>query len=252
MSGVILTGNEALDSSCKVEYIVPFPYSSNLEVGAGNVLEPRLSILSQMSIDMAIAVHEQHPDATIVIAGEACYGDEMLDTTDLMVARVLETSDVPLSALAPVRTSKGTAPNNTYLQSEAVAHYFAGKANPQNIVVGALQYHQPRVQHTVEAYGVASARFVTVEAVFEAAGITDYDDYLPHIRGLESSERVLRMINMLDGRGRLLNLAMRRSGPRLVDVVADETGELHLEQGLAKDKLAALTETGAVARTRTA
>ncbi len=252
MNYPFINGYQALDPTKQIEYIVPFPYSSNLGVGEGNVLEPRLSVMSQMSIDAAVKVYEEHPDAEIVIAGEACYGDELLDTTDLMIRRAQEISDIPRAALVPVRTPKGEAPNNTYLQSEAIAHHFSGKPNPQNILIVGLNYHLPRIKHTVEAYGVPNPKFLSIEALFRAANITEYSEYLPHTHCLESSERMLRLVNMIDGKGRLLNLAMRRSGPRLVDVVRGDDGELHLEQGLAKDKLQALSETGAVVRTRTA
>src|ERR1035438_4680175 len=104
-----------------------------------------------------------------------------------------------------------------------------------------LTHHLKRVVHTMRAYGAHAPLYATTESVLKACGDKDYDCYAPIIRGLEKSERILRLINEVDPRGRLLNRIVGRKGARLVDVTTGDDGRLYLEDGYAQEKLKQLS-----------
>ena len=233
MPPLLLTGTEALSSERRVDYVVPYPYGSNIATDLNGALLPRLTVMSQMAIDAAVHVLERHPEAKIVIAGETPYGEDLPNTTDLMIRRAQEVSAVADNSLLPLPRAEGN--NNTYLQTETIANFFSenGRAN---ILLVPLSYHIRRVAQTIKPYRLTLS-FVTAEAVLQAAGNANYNKYLPSVQSLEKSERKLRFLNKLDKEGKLLNWLTKTTGARLVDVVEDDQGELVLEQGYARGKL---------------
>lgn len=246
MNPLVLKGGEVLDPSRRVDYVVPYPYGSNIGVSSSGVLEPRLSVLSRMSIDAAVKIFERHQMARILIAGETPYGSrgygEVLpNTTDLMMLRAGENAAVGEASLVPLVGLSGLGNNNTNLQTETVADFLTSTNARGRVLVVTLGYHLRRVAQTMGLYGL-EPHFVTAESVLNAAGITSYDRYLPSIAGLEESERKIRFLNRLDRKGRLLRLAMRVKGARLVDVEEDENGVVKLEQGYAREKMRMVRE----------
>jgi hypothetical protein len=247
-SNSVLTGEEALALNSRVSYIAPLPYSCNIGIGPGNELEPRLSVLSRMSIDSAVKAWEKHPDSKIVISGETDY-DGLPNTTDLMAEHAQQISEIVEESIVRLNTLPDGQPlNNTYLQVESLLNYLGGA---DGRVLGIpLGFHLPRVMQIAGAYGF-DADFVTAEAVHDAAGVSEYEVYLPHIAGLERSERMKVFVGRLDNKGRLGNLLQRITGPNLVDVVETEEG-YRLEQGFTRSKQKALQRRLDTAKTVTA
>jgi hypothetical protein len=237
-TGYALSGQAALRESPDIEFIVPFPYGSNVEIGQEGP-EPMLSVLSQMSIDAALVVAEHHPGAKVLVAGETPYGDDLPNTTELMMTRASRQVPDRADALVPVVRSDGRPNNNTYRQAEAVAEHLrrGPAAGRQNILTLTLDYHAERVARTMGAYGVGSD-FVTAEAVFEETGNTEYDRYAQYIDGLRKSERILMIMAR---KGFIPNLLTDLRGPRVVDVV-EEDGETKLINENAQNRLAELLQ----------
>jgi len=231
-----LTGQEALSSKRTVDYIIPYPYGSNIRLGEAGFPSPYLSLMSQMAIDAGAYVFSHHPEARIVLAGESPYGPGFPSTTDLMIQRARDTFQVPVAALLPVVRDDGLGNDNTYLQAEALVSFFEELPAGEVLVIP-LAYHLRRVAHTMRAYGAQAPLYATAQSVLAACGVKDYDCYAPIIEGLEKSERILRLVNEADPRGRLLNKIMARKGARLVDVTTGEDGKTRLENGYAQEKL---------------
>ncbi|HVO86374.1 MAG TPA: hypothetical protein VMT23_01405 [Candidatus Binatia bacterium] len=227
------------ESIAEAEYIAPYPYSSNIDV-VGQEYQPRLSVMSSMAIDAAVEAWKINPESKIVIAGETLYGSSLPNTTDLMVERAKQTSDIDDGSLVPLhRLPGGTLLNNTYLQTAALKNYFGDKKG--GLISSPLNYHLQRVMHTARAYGLESG-FTTAEQILDTAGINDYSQYEAAIAGLESSERTIRLINRIDQKGRLFNLMSSRLGGRLVDVI-EVNGRPELLQTTARKKVDELAAT---------
>lgn len=237
MPGSVLSGEEILDAGQAVDFVAPHSYSSNVRLGPDGQPAPYMSIMTQIALDAAATAVGRQPESTLVLTGETCYGDAMPTTTDLMVERAIAELGLSAERVEPLSRDDGRGLDNTYLQTEALAHFFAD--HDGRAVIMPLSYHLRRIMHTAEAYGI-EADFVAAEDVLHAAGNHSYDRFLPRTHDLEASEKVLRAINMFDRRGRFLNFMMRAKGPRLVDVVESDEG-LVLEQGYSADKLKAVT-----------
>jgi hypothetical protein len=238
LTGHVLDGGTALRNSPDIEFIVPFPYGSNIEIGQEGP-EPMLSVLSLMAIDAALVVAEHHPDAKVLVAGETPYGDDLPNTTELMMRRAKQVSD-RADAIVPVVRSDGRPNNNTYRQAEAVAEHLredptAGRL--QNVLTIPLDYHAVRVAQTMGAYGVGSD-FVTAEAIFAETGNTQYNRYDQYIDGLRASERILMRIAR---KGFIPNLLTDLRGARVVDVI-EEDGSMKLINEIAQKRLAKLLQ----------
>lgn len=238
----VLTGHEVLHSSGEINYLAPYPYSSNLEEG-GIPLRSRLSVLSRISIDAAMATWKAHPESQIIIPGETTFEGDFTATTDLMIVRAKQTTDIPDSALVPLyKLPNSRGLDNTYLQTERLAQFL--EAEPGNTIVIALNYHLLRVMQTARAYGL-DAGFVTAESILQARGIHAYDRYFPYIEQIGNqgirAERNLRFVNQIDRRGRLFNLLTQIGGPRIVDVV-EVDGKLQVENTFARRKLKELRD----------
>lgn len=251
--GTVLTGKEALAPDRQISFIVPLPYSSNIEKYPDRLV-PVLSMLSQMAIDAAIKAWEANPDSRIVITGETDY-EGLPNTTDLMAERARTTSDIPEDSMIQLHTLPNGRPlNNTNRQIEAVAHYLSSaNVDDSGGVVGIpLGFHAIRVARAARAYGLSTMDFVTAEDVLHEGGVTEYDDRLSYLANLERSERIARFISRIDERGKLFDLIMRVKGPKIVDVVPTETEDVYrLEQGFARAKQKRLLKPGA-AKTRMA
>jgi hypothetical protein len=234
----LLTGQEAFDSSRRVEYIVPYPHSSNIGLDQSGQLKPFLSKLSLMSIDAAVAVWENRPEARIVIPGETLYGEDLDTTSDLMVTRAKEISEITDDSLLPLYTLFGKRGlNNTYLQTEALMQFFTGIST--GVLGITLDYHKERTIRTLKAFDM-KPDFVTAESVLDAKGITKYDRYRRVIAGLWKTEMLARLMPTGNRKGALPNFLMEHTGPRIVDIVEDEDGRLKLENDFAHKKQARL------------
>ena len=245
LDGRIIAGSEALDPQRPIDHVVAFPHSSNIELILGQI-EPRLSLMSQMSIEAAATIWRQHPSSGLVIPGETCFEEtDLPDTSDLMVEHIQKTSDPDAndSDLAPLhRLSDGRPLNNTYLQTMGLIEFFDGlPKQPGNILIETLEYHVARVRRTAEAYGI-KANYVIAEDVLHELGVTEYDPALPVIaHGTRKTEALAYLLTIGNRKGTLMNTVMRKAGARLVDVVEDPDGNLVFENKLAKRKIATLT-----------
>jgi hypothetical protein len=219
------------------EYIVVYPYSSNIEMGT-NGLEPRLSVLSQMALDAALAVWSRNPAARIVMPGETPFGDALPNTTTLMVRRAKKTPGISDDSLVPLHSLPNGRPlNNTYLQTKALAHHFGVQRRAGTILAVALGFHMPRVRSVVKAYGM-KPHFASAEDILQTEGITTYDNYLPHIQHFGGrGERLLALLSSVDGKGRLLNLMMQATGARVNDIIDDGAGGLRPYLSFARQRL---------------
>jgi hypothetical protein len=231
----VLETAAVLDPEVRYDFISPMPYSSNIEIGADGELAPRLSLLSRMAIDAAAIAWRANPEATVITAGETCYGSELPDTPSLLFERALTANSVPATALKLLFCLKnGRTLDNTYLQLRGLRD-FVQRPSPANLLVLPLGYHAERVQEAAEALSL-EVDIVVVEDVLKMAGNTEYAEAVACTSGLAKSERLLRRLQPLSPKGGLFNLITRATGPRLVDVVQDSDGSFILEQGLARTK----------------
>jgi hypothetical protein len=251
-SSRIISSHEALNTGKKVDYVVPFPYCSNIEVDPAGQLRPRLSVMSNMAILAAFKTWEQHPGAKIIIPGETPFNpEEYPNTSDLMVERANELSGgtIPDGVLIPLhKLNDGKrGHDNTYLQSEGLSEH--PELNTDSTIYEALDYHADRVEAALNAHGV-EGDIVVIEDVLHEIGIHDYDRFAPVIDGLRRSERIVRALTWLPGtqKGLIPNLIMKRSGPRVVDVIENDDGTLGLENVTSRKKAARLEKQIVAAR----
>lgn len=247
-----MTGEEVLGDSRPFAQVVVYPYSSNIGLDSTRTaLESRLSVMSKMSLDATALVQIEHPHTQIAIPGETPF-DDLPNTTDLMVKRSKDLHDIPDDSLVPLhRVSDGRSLNNTYLQSQGIQEHFEGDSD--GVLVVTLAYHAARVARVLKAFGM-KPEFTTVEAIMQEAGIHTYDRYFPVTNGLKMTEFVARC--MTNGiflpKGQLPNKLMERTGPRIVDIIEGEDGQLKLENKYANKKRAELeAKLAAMARTET-
>jgi hypothetical protein len=173
-SSRIISAHEALNTGKKVDYVVPFPYCSNIEVDPAGQLRPSL-------------------------------------------------------------------------QSEGLSEH--PELNTDSTIYEALDYHADRVEAALNAHGV-EGDIVVIEDVLHEIGIHDYDRFAPVIDGLRRSERIVRALTWLPGtqKGLIPNLIMKRSGPRVVDVIENDDGTLGLENVTSRKKAARLEKQIVAAR----
>ena len=222
-----------------VEYIIPFPYSSNVDLDESGSIEPRLSVLSRISLDSAVALWERVPGAQIVIPGETGYGTAYDNTTDLMVKRA-EDLGVPKQALVGLHTvgAESAHLNNTNLQAAAVADFFGEREELGTVqaISVALKFHAHRVAHSLRHYGL-DAPVEAAETILQREGMHVYDDYLPHIGKLGRAEPLLVALDYLQPSGGLVNWLTKQRGARLADLQLDDDGKINVHGGSTASKL---------------
>jgi len=232
--GNFLSGPEVLDPGFDYKYAVLYPHGSNIGIENGR-LTPRLTKLSEIAVDGAIELRKRRPDVTIVVPGESAFGRP--DTGDLMVERALETSDVPKDAFWLLhKTAKGKGLTNTYRQSQAVVEELGNEADD---TVGVTDwYHWPRAKASLEALGMWLP-FTTAESLLHARGIREHDRYLDLIDTLRDTteQRAKKLTDDIHlPKGQLINALMVLTGPRIVDIIEHEDGELELENSFSRIK----------------
>jgi len=218
----------AVNTDRPFDFIVPFPYSSVAEYGPTGELQTRLSVMSQMAIDGAVAAWQTNGEAgSIILVGETGYDRPLASTGDLMQDYLLA-AQVPIDNIVNLRQlADGTALNNTYLQAHAIGEFLAEYPSAQTLALG-LAYHLPRMRRACRAYSVA-AEYRSVEAALQAVDrLAAYAPQLASIRKLRFSEYVLRAITLLDAKGTLLTATTARRGARVMDVVLTPEGEPQL------------------------
>lgn len=218
-----------------MDYIVVIPYSSNIKV-IDNRLTPVLSVLSRISIDAAAALWQHHKNATMVIVGETCYGCGFPNTADLMKRRILEETQIPESSIITLDNIRGVYLNNTSLQVEGLAN-FSLRRQPSKIVTLALKYHIERIAVHARAYGVQTNYIAAEDILSQNHRMGEYAQYLPYMKGVERSEKWLRLLAKANPKGSIFNAIMKRKGPRVVDVVETQEKKLEFVDTFARTRL---------------
>lgn len=226
------------------DFIVPFPYTANFELGNHDGLRSRLSVLSQMAVESAVYAWRQHPAADIVMAGETAYpSDTLPNTTDLML-EYAKMAGVPERNLVGLYSSRdGSYLNNTTLQAQAIEAFIAEKEDGDpNILALGLEFHVPRIRQTLEAAGL-SVEVEAVEDMLHRAGISDYDGLIPYITPeFGGQEKLLLFLGRINPAGTLLNAVTKLRGARLADIEVATTGEPVLYTGRAITRLRQLQQ----------
>lgn len=227
---------KTLSTDASLDYIVVIPYSSNITV-VNNLLVPRLSVLSKMSLDAAVLFWQSHVDAKLVIIGETCYGFSLPNTAELMRDRAVHEHHVPHGSLILLDKTGNVCLNNTPLQVEGLASFLNDKQEARTIVV-ALRYHVKRILTHAKHYNL-QAKYVAAEDILSEENKTgNYVQYLPYIAKTERSEKWLRVLSKVNPSGSIFNAIMKRNGPRVVDVTQTPEGELQFVSTFARTRLA--------------
>jgi hypothetical protein len=219
----ILSGADALDPERGFDYVVAYPHSSNIYLDHGE-LQPRLSVLSRMSIEAAAAVWKSQPGGHLVIPGETLFPSlSNKNSTALMACCARQKtglSDLELITLNHL--GNGRPLNNTYLQTEAVATALDQPFRKGgSCLIETLDYHLERVMWTARKYEI-KGDFVAAEDVLQAAGIHEYEDCYPFINaGTKNSERLAKLLARVDRHARAANRITEYTGGRVVDVIFD-------------------------------
>lgn len=237
--GTVGIEQEVLEQSFPLQRVVAYPYSSNIDLIDGEPT-PYLSVPSRASIDAAAIVWKAYPESKVVLIGETCYGDEYPNTTDLMIARGRE-QGIDIDAFETPKLPGDKPLNNTYSQTEALARYTAMlPEQSEGMLVMPLGYHIRRAARVVRAYRqLRGASFTTAESVFREEDDHRYDAWLPYTAELHRRDLKFELVNLLDRKGRVLNLAAKimNAQARVVDVVHDGDSGLMLEDDFALPKL---------------
>lgn len=211
-------------SNPEISHVVAFPYNQNLELGPDGEPAARLSVLSNMAVDGAVALWEENPDSQLIFPGATCFPEDLPDTADLMIERARD-AGVPEEACVGLhRLPNGRLLNDTHLQAEAVRLHFEDEplAEGAQAVTLALAYHLKRARQACEVRDIPTD-FAAVEDVLEeVGGLDEYKRYLPLFDDLKWSERALNALDVVDPRGRLLDRWVEHAGARIVDFVETE------------------------------
>ncbi len=228
----IIPASEALDPALQIGCIATLPYGSDVRASELGVVAPCLSAPSGWSIDASVEIKRRQPGATFRIIGETLYGDEAPNTAGLMLDRVRRTADqqgLGNHVIKLTTTESGKYANNTSLQMQALSESLGTSGD--GVLAVALKYHIGKVATHARAYGLKDMAYVAAEDVLVATGGMSEDDPLYEIfcAGVESSERLLRVIAKLDPLGRLIfNPMTNRRGPRVVNVVPAPSGPIFI------------------------
>ncbi len=197
-SGVI-TGEQALSADLPLTHVVVLPYTSRIVTEAGS-LQTELSWPSEIALHAATIALNQY-DAKLVVIGEDAYKG-LESTTDLTVERATTAYGVDRDSITPVyRLSNGKLLNGTYRQIAGAAQSLVTVKSP-NVLTVAFGPHLPRVMKASQGANLLSS-FVSVEEIFRAADVHNYDDMLQVIAGIARTERIKRIIG--GTRGLLFN-----------------------------------------------
>lgn len=210
--------------SLSSEYIVVFPYSSNV-ICDDKKLKAILSILTKMSVDASVAYWKQNRGSKLILIGETCYSPSLPNTAELMKEYVKK-AKIPEKSLVLLDNDNGKFLNNTPLQAAGLANFLKSEVPATMTVIG-LRYHLSRVETHLKAFGV-NAEYMAAEDILADTGlIQDYKKYLPYLAKAERSEKWLRRLALVDRKGRITNIGTRLKGPRVVDIVSAPDGKLH-------------------------
>lgn len=169
--------------------------------------------------------------------GETCYPG-LPSTSELEEKRVLQLKpDFPASKRIVLDEAQGEKLDNTVLHVRGLADYLSRQPEAGVLTVG-LRYHAKRVLTHAQANGLENLRYVAAEDVLQATGrLGEYAEYLDKFRRIERSEKLLRLLAKMNPRGELFVAAMKKSGPRVVDVVDTANGP-EFRNKLARTRLA--------------
>lgn len=226
------------------KHIVAFPYGANLDAGPDG-LTARLSILSEIVVAAAVVAQDRFPTAKIIFPGERTFGDTFDGTTDLAARHVHslgvdEDSFIGLHSLPDGKRKL----NNTYLQTRAVAAYFGLVGGGGNTLTVGLNYHMPRIEQAMDAYGIPTD-FVSAEDIVRNSELSQYDRYLPLLSEFGSrSEAAIRLLAKFDGKGHIPNLLTMLLGPRVADIYDNGLGKLTPYLSTGKRRLRELQRAG--------
>lgn len=236
-----LSVEELREKSNEIEWIAPFPHSSNVGMVDG-VLTARLSTMSRMSLDAAANLWTFCKDSKIVIPGETCFEGSLLpDTTDLMIQRASEDFQVPAGSMIGLHAlGNGIKLNNTYLQAKALEEFFGQKPGYKGLIIGSLGYHLDRVVKASRHFGL-DADYYVAEDILYSEGPSQFDKFIDAID--ENTRKTEKLANLLTFGGKMpgpVNWLMQRAGARIVDVSEDGQGRIIFENTLAKKKISKL------------
>ncbi|MFI5271125.1 MAG: hypothetical protein ACHQT9_03720 [Candidatus Saccharimonadales bacterium] len=232
----VISAEIALSRACDIGYIAVIPYSSNITV-VNNRLTPVLSVPTRASTDAGEAVWEHHQDAELLMIGETCYPG-LPSTSELEEKRVLQIRpDFPDKKRIILDEAEGEKLDNTVLHVRGLADYLSRQPESRVLAVG-LRYHAERVLTHAHANGLEDVQYVAAEDVLHATGrLSEYAKRLAEFRRIERSEKGLRLLAKMNPNGGLFVAAMKKSGPRVVDVVDTESGPKFIST-LARKRLA--------------
>lgn len=221
------------------DYIVSFPYSSNVSLEAGEIT-PYLSVPSQMAGWAAVHLWRQHSEAMVVVPGESGYGSHLPDTSDLMKNLMQAEAGMPYGAIHDLHFTRRTPHvplNNSWLQAQTAVDYIQASATPQgNATFLALEFHVPRARQAVRSAG-SQAGVVSVESVLREAGDDRFDDYMPHLAQFGRLEPLLRVAGRMALGRKLINAGTRIRGAQIIDLARDDSGDIVAEATTASRKL---------------
>jgi hypothetical protein len=228
------------------DYILPLPYTSNVELNDAGEIETHLSIASTICLDAAINLWKDNRTAKLLMTGESGYGDDLPDTASLMLSMAVG-AGVPSRAVVTLHTAAdGITPlNNTCQQLTAACRYINGLptvvAKP-NVAAVALDFHRWRVARTLRQVGLGST-VLTAESILSERQIAAYDAYLPHLHKLGRAELPLKFMSFCDPKSQLINWYTGVRGSRLADIAIDEAGSVQVHRGTARRRLSQVLDT---------
>lgn len=202
----------------RVDAIATVTYSCNADYLDENG-EPivRLSALSRAAIDATVLVASEH-DRPIRIAGEHSFGFKSPSTAELMIERIngigLQTENLESTGVNLVHTAR------------QVEKHSRRAADSSNLVafVG-MEFHLERIALHAQAFGL-SMLCIDVREILEHHNKLDLYPEIDHIRPIADRERHIRMLTkFIDRKGIILDAISSLQGPRLHDVILNESGE---------------------------
>ncbi|HUC89460.1 MAG TPA: hypothetical protein VMR45_01540 [Patescibacteria group bacterium] len=225
----IVPASEILNPAYHIGCIATLPYGSDLNVVESGRVTPILSAPSEWSIDATIAIKHCHTEACLKIIGETPYGDDVPNTASLMRSRVNEVlGHGGFEAVDELTSTKsGNYANNTSLQMQSLAESLG--TSGEGVLAVALNYHIGRVATHARAYGLKNMVYTAAEDVLALTGRLHKDDpfYEVFCAGVESSERILRVLSKIDPLGNMIfNPLTNSKGPRVVNVVPSPSGPI--------------------------
>jgi hypothetical protein len=200
----------------RIDTVVVFPYSSNIE-SAGSKYRPKLSVLSELSVDAGLMLSKSCRATRIIFIGETCF-PRLPNTAELMKERFLHSADQPIKIIMLVKLGDKSL-NNTYLQVEGLNNYLKTCETGTTVVIG-LHYHNERIRNLLKAYKL-KLDVIAAESILPRER---YVKYTPYIDRLVFSERILNALAIANPKGSLFKFAVRLTGPRVVDIIEYRNG----------------------------